>query len=97
MERSTLKNRFFAYINGAAAASLFYLCLSRLLTSHPTSTAQIGLLCYFLVVGSLFGIASASFLLNWPRKLMLQRLAVGSLVPIVIFVVGVRLYFGAAA
>jgi len=94
MERSTFKNLFFAYLNGAMAASVFYLCLSRPL---PTSILKAVLLGYWLFVGILFGIASASILLNWPRKRMLQYVAVGSLIPIVIFIFGVRLYFHAAA
>jgi hypothetical protein len=97
MERSTLKNLFVAYINGAMAASVLYLCLSRLLSATPASTLKVVVLCYWLVVGILFGAASASFLLKWPRRRMLQYVAVGSLIPIVLFILGVRLYFRAAA
>jgi hypothetical protein len=96
MERSTLKNLFIAYLNGAMAASVLYLSLSRLIAVTHASTLKIVVLSYWLVVGILFGVASASFLLNWPRKRMLQYIAVDSIIPIVIFIFGVRFYFRAA-
>jgi hypothetical protein len=94
MEKPSLHKFLFAYLYGAASASVFYLCFSELSTETPL---QIVLYLYWLVVGTLFGVASASLLLNWPRKKTIQRVAVGSLVPILLFIVGVKLFFRVAA
>ena len=94
MEKSSLHKFLFAYLNGAASASVFYLCFSELPRERPL---QVALFLYWLAVGTLFGVASASLLLNWPRKKTIQRVAIGSLIPIVLFIVGVRLYFRVAA
>jgi hypothetical protein len=94
MERSSLYRFFYAYLNGAASASVFYSGFSELPRETPL---QVVLFLYWLLVGILFGIASASLLLNLPRKQAIQRAAICSLIPIGLFIVGVRLFFPAAA
>jgi multisubunit Na+/H+ antiporter MnhB subunit len=90
MEKSSLQKFFLAYLYGAASVSVFYLGFSEI----PRETSlQVTFFLYWLVVGILFGFASASTLLNWPRKKTFQRVAAGSLIPIVLLIAGVKLYF----
>jgi hypothetical protein len=94
MNSSSLTKFWGLYLNGAASVSVFYLCFTELPRDTPLGVV---LFLYWIVVGTLFGVASASHLLNWPRKQIIQRVAIGSLIPIVLFIFGGKLFLGSAA
>ncbi len=81
---------FVAYIDAAAAASVLYLSISDFIAGSK-SAGQIMSLGYWFLVAVLFGLASVAYLRNLPSKLNLHRIAVVSLVPPVVFVIGVGL------
>jgi hypothetical protein len=94
MKMASLHKFLFAYLNAAASASVFYLCFSELPRETPLETL---LFLYWLLVGALFGVASTALLLSWPRRQVAQRIAICSLIPIGLFIAGVRLFLPAAA
>ena len=81
---------FAAYIDGAVAASVLYVSISGFVASSA-SAGQIVLLAYWLLVAVLFGLASVAFIRDLPTRRTLHRVALASLVPIIIFVLSVRL------
>jgi hypothetical protein len=77
-------------MDGALAACAIYFSIAGF-TAGDVSTAKAVLLAYWLVIGALFGLASAAFLRDSPSKLKLHYIAVLSLVPIVVLFLCARL------
>ncbi|KRA74501.1 hypothetical protein ASD78_13640 [Lysobacter sp. Root667] len=88
MDRSKLMKFFSAYLHGAFAASILYLCVSRPLSgTGATPSIQVALLIYWLLVACLFGLTCAAILRGWPFQRKLRYFAFGSLAPALLLVI----------
>ena len=83
---------FSAYLHGAFCASILYLCVSRPLgAAGAMSAIQVTLLIYWLVVAFLYGLACVAILRGWSSERKVRHIALGSLIPIVVLIIGSKL------